>query len=264
MRFGEPSWTDTGLIGYNSVSLGGTDAILVVYHDPDETVSKFSIVYLERPTVFDEAPAVEAVVADVAPLDGTCVDEVSGAPSWGYDVTACVSNAAETVFDATYMKEHTLKGVPGSYSYAMDPTVDEYFEIVVQVGIDSDTPPPTAVPTETPVPTAAPTLEEIYPPVIDVRDLTIGRGYTEGDPLSIGGVVQTIFVDGDLSQIQISATAPDGSQHWVIIVYQGDTSGVYEGTYITVYGNYVGTECFENTFGGEVCQPALVSDTMVK
>jgi hypothetical protein len=262
-RFGEPSWTDAGLIGYNSVSLGGTDAILVIYYDPDETVSKISMVYLQRPAPLDASSAIETLVAEVAPLDGACVDDLSAAPSWGYDVAVCVSNAVETVFDQAYLQDHALKGTPGSYSFAIDPTDDEYFEIVVQAGIDSDTPAPTAIPTATTPPTAAPSLEELYPPVADVRDLTIGRGYTEGDPLSVSGTVQTIFVDDDFSQIQVAVGAPDGTSHWVLVVYQGDSSGVYEGTWVTVYGNYAGSECFENTFGGEVCQPLIVSDSMV-
>jgi hypothetical protein len=257
-RFGEPSWTDVGLIGYNNVSLGGSEAILVVYHDPDETVSKFSLVFLERPQEFDDSSTVDRVVSEVAPADGDCLDDVSSAPSWGYDVTVCDSDALGEIFDEGYMRDHTLKGAPGSYSFAMDPTDDDYFEIVVQAGIDSDAPVPTAIPT------AAPTLEEQYPPVADVRELTIGRGYSEGDKLSVSGTVQTIFVEGDLSQIQISVNAPDQTDHWVLIYFQGDTTGVFEGSWITVYGEYSGTECFENALGGEVCQPLIISDTMVK
>ncbi len=82
-----------------------------------------------------------------------------------------------------------LKGDAGSYSYSIDPTADEYFEIIVQPGTDTDTPPPTAVPTTAPEPTAVPSLTDEYPPVADVRELAIGRGYTEGDQLSISGTV---------------------------------------------------------------------------
>jgi hypothetical protein len=131
-RFGEPSWTDTGLIGYNSVTLSGTDAILVVYYDASEIVTKFSIVYLERPVAFDDAVAIANVVAEVAPVDGSC--QGAGTQSSGVGVP-CSSAALATVFGAGYLQTQGLGGEPGAYSYMLDPIADEYFELVVQPGI---------------------------------------------------------------------------------------------------------------------------------
>jgi hypothetical protein len=256
---GEPDWVDAGLVGYNSIRLAGVDTIVVVYHDAEETVFSLSLVYLEKPETFDDESLIADVVAGVAPLDGECETEPLDASGLGTQVYACASESLEGLFTPEELEAFGVKGEDGSYSYSVDPTLDDYYEIIVQFGTDSTVPPPTPVPTTAPEPTAAPSLTDIYPPVLDVRELAIGRGYSEGDPLSISGTVQTIFVDGDYTQLQISVAAPDGSDEWVIIGYGEDSSGIFEGTWVTVYGNYFGKECFTNTLGGEVCQPAILA-----
>jgi hypothetical protein len=261
-RFGEPSWTDTGLIGYNSQTLAGVDSIVVVYYDNQNIVNKISLVYLEKPAQFADAKAIADTVAQVAPMDGNCSPLISTDSGLGSQVYPCSSTALASVITPTMLTGMGLKGDSGSYSYSVNPTDDEYFEVIVQPGVDTDTPPPTAVPTNAPEPTAVPSLTDEYPPVTDIRDLAIGRGFSEGDKLSVSGTVQTIFVDGDIAQIQISVAAPDGSAEWVIIGFKGDSSGVYEGSWITAYGVYSGTSCFTNALGGQVCQPLIISTQM--
>lgn len=261
-RFGAPSWTDTNLIGYNSQTLAGVDSIVVVYYNDQNIVDKISLVYLEKPAQFADAAAIGKAVAEVAPMDGTCSPLVSTNSGLGSQVYPCSSAALGTVITPAMLTAAGLKGDSGSYSYSIDPTEDEYFEIVVQPGVDTDTPPPTAVPTTAPEPTAVPSLTDEYPPVPDIRDLAIGRGFTEGDKLSVSGTVQTIFVDGDIAQLQLSVAAPDGSAEWVIIGFKGDSTGVYEGSWVTVYGVYSGTSCFTNALGGNVCQPLIISTQM--
>lgn len=263
-RFGDPSWTDTNLIGYNNETLAGVDSIVVVYYDERNTVDKISLVYMEKPAQFSDPKAVADVVAEVAPMDGTCGAIKLGASNFGNEVYSCRSAALATAFDATTMMSMQIKGAPGDYSYSVDPTDDQYFEIIVQPGTDTNQPPPTAVPTQAPEPTAVPALTDTYPPVIDIRELAIGRGFGKGDRLSVSGTVQTIFVDGDSAQIQISVIAPDGSDEWVIIFFEGDSTGVFEGSWITVYGVYSGTQCFTNALGGNVCQPLIISTVMDK
>ena len=258
-RFGEPSWTDVNLIGYNSVLLNGVDTIVVVYYDAGEIVNKISLVYLEKPATFADPAAISGVVAQVAPQDGACGTTKLATSGLGIEVYGCESKALATAISPSALTAAGLKGAPGSYNFSVDPTADEYYEIIVQPGTDTDVPP---VPTAAPEPTAAPTLADQYPPVVDVRELAIGRGFSEGDKLSVSGTVQTIFVEGDLAQIQIAVGAPDGTLEWVIVFFQGDSSGVFEGSWITVYGIYSGTECFTNALGGEVCQPLIVSDRM--
>jgi hypothetical protein len=133
-RFGEPSWTDEGLIGYNSVSLSGTDAILVVYFDENEVVSKISIVYLQRPALLDASSAIDSLVSDIGPLDGSCRTDGAIGASLGFDVSVCHSEALEEVVSQSYLEARGLGGEEGSYYFEVDPTADEYFEVVVQLG----------------------------------------------------------------------------------------------------------------------------------
>lgn len=263
-RFGEPSWTDTDLIGYNSETLAGVDTIVVVYYDERNIVDKISLVYMEKPAQFADQKAIADVVAQVAPIDGTCGAMKLGASNFGNEVYSCRSAALATAFDASTITKMQIKGSPGDYSYSVDPTDDQYFEIIVQPGTDTNQPPPTAIPTQAPEPTAVPSLTDTYPPVGDIRELAIGRGFSKGDKLSVSGTVQTIFVDGDSAQIQISVMAPDGSDEWVIIFFDGDSTGVFESSWITVYGVYSGTQCFTNALGGNVCQPLIISTLMDK
>lgn len=261
-RFGAPSWTDTGLIGYNSQTLSGVDSIVVVYYDDQNIVEKISLVYLEKPAQFNDAAAIGKAVAEVAPLDGTCSPLVSTDSGLGSEVYPCSSAALKTVFPSSSLLSMGLKGDDGSYSYSVDPTADEYFEVIVQPGVDTDTPPPTAVPTTAPEPTAVPSLTDTYLPVVDVRELAIGRGFSKGDKLSVSGSVFNIEVDSDGTYMQIWVNAPDGSTEPVMIAYEGDSAGVFEGTWVTAYGSYVGPICGTNAFGGEICQPAILADVL--
>lgn len=258
-RFGDPSWTDTNLIGYNSETLAGVDTIVVVYYDERSVVDKISLVYLEKPAQFSDPKAIADVVAQVAPMDGTCGVMKLGASGFGGEVYSCRSESLATAFDATAMAGMQIKGSPGDYSYSVDPTDDQYFEIIVQPGTDTNTPPPTAVPTQAPEPTAVPSLTDTYPPVPDIRDLAIGRGFTKGDQLSVSGSVFNIEVDEDGTYMQIWVSAPDGSTEAVVIYYPGDSSGVFEGTWVTAYGAYMGPTCGTNAYGGTICQPAILA-----
>ncbi len=259
-RFGDPSWTDTGLIGYNSQTLAGVDSIVVVYYDDQNIVDKISLVYLEKPAQFSDPKAVADTVAQVAPMDGTCGAMKLSASNFGSEVYSCNSPALASVFDGSTMAAMQVKGSAGDYSYSIDPTADEYFEIVIQPGTDTNTPPPTAVPTTAPEPTAVPSLSDTYPPVPDVRELAIGRGFTAGDKLSVSGSVFNIEVDSDGTYMQIWVGAPDGSTEPVMIYYEGDSTGVFEGTWVTAYGTYIGPICGTNAFGGQICQPAILAD----
>lgn len=256
-RFGAPSWTDTSLIGYNSQTLAGVDSIVVVYYDERNVVDQISLVYLSKPAQFSDSAAIAAAVAEVAPLDGTCSSTASTAPGMGTEVYACQSAALASAFPAAVLTQSGLLGAAGSYNYSVDPTADEYYEIVIQPGTDTDTPPPTAVPTTPPQPTAAPSLTDQYPPVADVRELAIGRGYEVSDKLSLSGSVFNIQFENGVTSMQIWVNAPDGSTEPVVVAYEGDSSGIFEGTWITAYGTYIGPVCGTNSFGAEICQPLV-------
>lgn len=128
------------------------------------------------------------------------------------------------------------------------------------------TPVPTRVKTSRPRPTMAPTVvvdvemsRSQYRP-IDVRDLMMRSGSFKGEKIVVSGSVFTIFADEKSSQIQLWVTAPDGSQEAVIIYCEGNTEGIYEGTWLTVYGTAAGTFTFTNALGGQVTQPLIMAD----
>lgn len=41
------------------------------------------------------------------------------------------------------------------------------------------------------------------------------------------------------------------------VVYEGDSTGIYEGTYVTVYGEGRGTFTGTNAFGATITQPLI-------
>lgn len=261
-RFGPPSWTDESLIGYNSQILAGVDTIVVVYYDDRNIVDKISLVYLSKPAAFATGEDIAKTVAEVAPADGLCSVTPLPISGMGREVYACQSSALASAVSAEMMTKAGVRGTPGSYNYSVDPTVDDYYEIVIRPGTDTDTPPPTPVPTTAPQPTAAPSLTDKYPPVQDVRELAIGRGFSEGDKLSVSGEVFNLEVDEEGTYMQIWVNAPDGSTEAVMIGYPGDTTGLFEGMWVTAYGTYVGRICGTNAFGGEICQPAIFADVV--
>ena len=137
-RFGVPSWTDTGLIGYNSQTLAGVDSIVVVYYDARNVVSKISLVYLTKPAQFSDPAAVAATVAEMAPTDGTCGTTKLGLTNYGSEVYSCQSVALAGSIDPAAMTALGVKGAAGEYSYSIDPTVDQYFEVIIQPGTDTN------------------------------------------------------------------------------------------------------------------------------
>lgn len=113
-------------------------------------------------------------------------------------------------------------------------------------------PPPTAVPTKT--------AEEVRAAYtwIDSRDLVIRPFEFEGDKIAIQGTVFNIDVDpSGFTAMQIWL---DGGSEAAVIVFQGDSTGIYEGTWITVYGTVEGTFEGTNAFGGTISQPLIRAD----
>ena len=123
-------------------------------------------------------------------------------------------------------------------------------------------------------PTPTPTFEEQvadYVPLADVRELAIRPGGLYGDKIIFSGTIQTIMVasegrafalgDDDPQpyevQMQVQVPAPDGTSEYVFVGYNGDTTGMFEGTWVTIYATVVDTQSFENTLGGGVTQPLV-------
>ncbi|MGH2535482.1 MAG: thermonuclease family protein [Thermomicrobiales bacterium] len=131
-----------------------------------------------------------------------------------------------------------------------------------------------------PTPTPTPSVEEIkaqYAPLADVRELAIRPGGMLGQKIWFYGTVQVIEValpgqiallgDNDpqpfTAALQVDVVAPDGTSEFVFVGYNGDTTGIFEGSYVLVYGTVVGTQSGTNAFGGTVVQP-MVSGQFVE
>ena len=110
----------------------------------------------------------------------------------------------------------------------------------------------------TPEPTATPTFEEVvaeHAPLADVRELAIRPGDLFGEKIAFSGTVLTIMVappdrvfrlgDADEEdytvQMQVNVLALDGTLETVFVGYNGDTAGIFEGSFVTVYGTVVDT-----------------------
>ena len=95
-----------------------------------------------------------------------------------------------------------------------------------------------------------------------------------GQKVALSGTIQTIhvasagkgFMLGDDNpqpfevQMQVEVPAPDGSTEYVFVGYDGDTTGMFKDTAISVYGTVVGTQTFTNALGGGVTQPMVAAD----
>jgi endonuclease YncB( thermonuclease family) len=127
-------------------------------------------------------------------------------------------------------------------------------------------------PTPTPAPTPSPAeVRAEYPVLPDVRELAIRPGNMLGERVAFTGSILTIqvappgdtFILGDSTTVtgsaamQVYVVAPDGTQEAVFVVYDGDTSGMFEGTFVTVYGTVEGTQSGTNLMGGEISDPMV-------
>ncbi len=93
---------------------------------------------------------------------------------------------------------------------------------------------------------------------IDVRDLVIRPDTFTGEKIVVSGEVFSIQVEGDFTGMQIWAGG--GYDNAVGIAFEGDSTGIYEGTFVTVYGTGRGTFTGTNAFGGTITQPLIEAD----
>lgn len=103
-----------------------------------------------------------------------------------------------------------------------------------------------------------PTAEEIRGEYteIDARDLVIRPDTFIGEKIVVAGEVFNIQVEGSITVMQIFVAGNEA----VGIVYEGDSTGIYEGTYVTVYGEGRGTFTGTNAFGATITQPLIEAD----
>lgn len=113
------------------------------------------------------------------------------------------------------------------------------------------------VATPSPTPTATPDPRGEYSEM-DIRELDAYTDKYRGDKIKLRGRVFNVMSDG----VQIFV----GSYAVVISIYDLDIlpEGVYEDTWITVYGRVAGIDTFTNVYGGTVSQPMVEADIIDK
>lgn len=113
-------------------------------------------------------------------------------------------------------------------------------------------------PTPAPEPTKTPEEIRAQYQWIDARDLIIRPGTFEGQKIVVQGSVFNIQVEGNFTFMQIWVSG--GNYDAVMIGYYGDSTGIYEGTWVTVYGEGAGTSSGTNAYGGTITQPLIQAD----
>ncbi len=278
-RFGEPDFTSDGLIRYDAIEIGGIPAILVVYHDAADTVTRLALVYVARPPELTDTVGIIPVAAEVAPEDGSC-DASPVSSNFGAQVYPCHSDALAGVFTTAALDElGVTQGEPGDYAISVDPLPDSYFELIIQPGADGLSLVPTLAPGEaTPVaadePIATPSLSDQYPVLSDPTVLMDGD-IPRNDALSFTGEILTLQVAGFGKQFrlgedeslgvsslfQVRVPIEGSTESAVLFVgYNGDATTLAVGDTVTVYGTNYGTQCFDSAVGKEVCQPLIAAD----
>lgn len=106
---------------------------------------------------------------------------------------------------------------------------------------------------------------------VDVRDVSIRPANYFDRKITFAGTILTIQVAppgrgyeiGDsnpdlfVTYMQVTVTAIDGSTQVIVVGYDGDTSGMFEDTYVVVYGTVFDTHSGTNMLGGVITQPAV-------
>jgi hypothetical protein len=147
--------------------------------------------------------------------------------------------------------------------------VSSFSEIPKSTSVPTYTPEPTLTPkpTLTPSPTFTPTPDpRLSYGDIDLRELDTYPKNHIGEKIKLRGSVFNIFDTGGgflsipVFQLEIGSVI-------VVVSGLGDVEvpeGIYEGTWITVYGTVVGTFEGTNAFGGTIVQPEIDADIIEK
>jgi hypothetical protein len=113
-------------------------------------------------------------------------------------------------------------------------------------------------PLPTPIPTQSPEQVRAQYQWVDTRDLVIRPFEFEGEKIAVSGTVFNIMADRDGTFIQMYVQG--GNYDAVSIFFYGDSRGIYEDSWITVYGTGAGTFEGTNLMGGVISQPLIIAD----
>jgi hypothetical protein len=130
---------------------------------------------------------------------------------------------------------------------------------------------------ETAVATPLPMTEDwkaSYPPLGDAREIAIRPWNRMGERLSFRGTIVWIRVarpdetiplgdEGDreyAAELGVAVETPDFGYEILIVGYDQDTVGMFDGTMVRVYGELVDTESYEDDYGDEFPTPLIEAD----
>jgi hypothetical protein len=142
-------------------------------------------------------------------------------------------------------------------------------------GAEKPAPTPTPSPTQTPADVRAD-----YAVLPDVRELAMRPENLFGEKIAFTGEILAITgaIPGsmlelssdvdvtavtdlmDAAHMQIYVPAPDGTVEPILVIFDGDTSGMFQGTVVTVYGTVIGTRSGPNPMGDVISQPVVKAD----
>ena len=257
--YGEADDSSADVIVYEPLEEAGADVEFGIYK---KKVFEIIVTSIDGDDL--SAQGVSSIVDLLAPADGECdlryVDN-----DIADNVYQCHSESLEKAYAEATLNDLGFSGKPGDYHYWSDDDA-----VVISVGHDEyKGPEPTPIP-----PTPTPTLEEqlaSYTELPDVREVVIRPAGLVGQKFFFYGTLLSISVappgraynlgDDDSfqsqAQMQVTVAAPDGTTHVVFVGYDGDTTGMFEGSYVVVYGEVAGTQTFMNGLGGVVSQPLV-------
>lgn len=122
----------------------------------------------------------------------------------------------------------------------------------------------TAIPSPAPTKTSTPNKEQVKARwgTVDIRDLVKNPDKYKDQELHYRGTVITAEEDGQASYFQI--LVPTGKMvnetYNVLIVWDGSSENIYNGTEIEIWGHGRGSIMTENLLGGTIRLPVVVAE----
>lgn len=129
----------------------------------------------------------------------------------------------------------------------------------------------------TPAATPLPKTDEWkagYPRLDDAREIAVRPWNRMGERLAFRGTIVWIRVarpdetiplgdEGDrgyAAELEVAVETPDQGYEILIVGYDDDTVGMFDGTMVRVYGDLVDTESYEDDDGDEFPIPVIAAD----
>jgi predicted nucleic acid-binding Zn ribbon protein len=130
---------------------------------------------------------------------------------------------------------------------------------------------------ETPIATPLPMSDDwkaSYPQLGDVREIAVRPWHRMGERLAFRGTIVWIRVarpdetiplgdEGDrayAAELGVAVATPEHGYEVLVVGYDEDTVGIFDGTMVRVYGELVDTESYDDDYGDEFPVPLIEAD----